>query len=87
MGWVVIGGERGKVGHVGFGRGVTSFMGYKGHVTCQIQTMGEESVTSRVFEKTESLIFINEMRNCLDLRLQAGTWARTECHGGRPILS
>ena len=27
------------------------------------------------------------MRNCLDLRLQAGTWALTECHGGRPILS
>ena len=48
---VVIGGEREKVDHVGFGRGVTSFMGYKGHVTCQIQNMGEESVTSRVFEK------------------------------------
>ena len=50
---VVIGGEREKVGHVGFGRGVTLLLPYNGHVTCQIQNMGEESVTSRVLKKNE----------------------------------
>ena len=56
--WIVIGGERGKVGHVGFGRGVTSFFwGYR-HDTSQIQTMGEESVTSRVLKKKVNYLFI-----------------------------
>ena len=26
------------------------------------------------------------MRQLFDRALQAGTWARTECHGGRPIF-
>ena len=33
---------------------------------------------------TTTLYFARKI--CLDRALQAGTWARTECHGGRPIL-
>ena len=35
MRWMGIGGEGGKVGHVGLGRGMTSFPPYTAHVTCQ----------------------------------------------------
>ena len=51
MGWVVIGGERRKVGHVGLGRGGDVIVFYKAHVTCQIEYLWEESGTSRVLKK------------------------------------
>ena len=38
-------------------------------------------MTSRVLEKKE---YFNE--KLPDRVLQAGTWARTECHGGRPCF-
>ena len=76
MGRVVIGGEREKVGHVGFGRVVTSL--------CSIRAMSPVKKPEAEV-KFQNVLFL--MRNCLDLRLQAGTWGRTESHGGRPILS
>ena len=57
--WIVIGGEREKVGHVGFGRGVTSFFWAIGMSLSNPKIGGGVSDVTRV-EKKMNISFFNE---------------------------
>ena len=72
-----------EVGRVVIGRerGVTSFPPYTSHVTCQKTGSGSKNV--KIFYL---FYFCTKKENLPDRVLQAGTWARTECHGGRPLF-
>ena len=87
MRWVGIGGERGNVGHVGFGWGCDVIIDaqIRGAVNQRVDTgSGSKNVNFFLI-----LLFGTHRKRtiCLLEFLQAGTWARTECHGGRPMLS
>ena len=80
-----IGGERAKGGHVGCWegcdwsrKGVTSL--------CPIRVMSPVKKTGNGSKISKECFILQKGKICLDLRLQAGTWARTECHGGRPYF-
>ena len=59
--------------------------GKKKRVTPWKPSQGGVRDVTRV-EKSEIFKFVMNETICLDRALQAGTWARTECHGGRPIF-